>query len=273
MTEPTDKAKRDFTRRKFEWLDQVAVDADLPPAATRVAIIIANRYVNVGSAEAWPAVETLAKLLEIKSANTVRTALRAMEDRKHMLIDWSAGGKGQTNRYTPIIADAKHFKDLKGSELDTLQSRNRNPSISDVDTLQNQDAKHFKDLKGNPFEGNPLKEPADEPRGGPTARPPESLSSTFKGDSCSTSNVEDAGETRLDGASPTRRTVFRVDDELDVPGLGPCTCIDDASVNFIRVRQHSIGNEYQVEVLADGGLRVVGDEREDAAWEEDENAA
>lgn len=186
--EQTQDDSRSFTRRKFEWLDAVASDPELPPIAARLAIIIANRYLNSISAEAWPGVETLARALDV-SANTVRTGMRALS-RRHMRAEISTGGKGQTNRYTPTI-DGKPLRNLKGSE-------SPNPSKSSGETLQNQSAKPFKNLEGNPLEGNPLNEPL-------AGIKPAYRSST-------SSASQNRGSSSL--ADSSRRSPFKVEDEI-----------------------------------------------------------
>ncbi len=90
----------------------------------------------------------------------------------------------------------------------------------------------------------------------------------------STSKVVGQEETRLDGASSNHRIVYRIDDDIDVPRYGPCTCIDDSSVNQVKVRCHSTGDVIDVEILADGRPRAM----EDLSWmeesfEEDDDAA
>lgn len=177
-----------FTRRKFEWLDQVASDPRLPPLACRLAILLVNRYLNSSSAEAWPGVETLARLVG-KSVNPVRDALRAMERCDHMKIEWSTGGKSKTNRYTPVLKPSGNLKGMDGA----------NPSDLEGDTLQIPDAKPFRNLKGNPFEGLPLKEPAASV-GGPSARQPSA--------DASSSSLDVEGDTRPEGASPYDRAFF-----------------------------------------------------------------
>lgn len=182
-----------FTIFKWAWLDQVAADASLPPAAYRIAILIAGRHLNRKTGEAWPGVEKLARALSIKSANTVRTAIKAMEAGGHMAVRWSAGGQKQTNHFLPLV-EGKPFKNLKGME-------NGNPSNFDADTLQNHDAKPFKDLKGNP-----MSEPYDEPR--------RARSAPADGD-----HRDHIGDARLKGASPVK---FKIGQHIDIDGLGDC---------------------------------------------------
>lgn len=189
-TKPSD----DFALFKWRWLDRVATDPKLPPAASRIAILIAGRYLNRQSGEAWPGVETLAAELSIKAPNTIRSTIKAMEARGHLNVEWSQGGKKQTNHYWPLL-DGIPFKKLKGIG-------SSNPSKNCGDTLQIQDAKPLKDLKGNP-----LKEPIEEPR--------QALRAPAK-DGHIAVNGRDARR----GASPDPVDGYKVGDTIDVPGLG-----------------------------------------------------
>ncbi len=179
---------------KWRWLDRVATDPKLPPAASRIAILIAGRYLNRQSGEAWPGVETLAAELSIKSTNTIRTAIETMEAQAHLKVERSQGGKKQTNHYWPLL-DGIPFKKLKGIG-------SANPSKNSGDTLQNPDAKPFKNLKGNP-----LKEPFEEPR--------QALRAPAK-DGHTAVNSRDARR----GASPDPVDGYKIGDTIDVPGLG-----------------------------------------------------
>jgi hypothetical protein len=185
-----------FAAFKWAWLDQVAADPSLPPAAHRIAILIAGRHLNRKLGKAWPGVETLAANLSIKAPNTIRTALKAMEAGGHMFVEWSTGGKNQTNHFYPLVA-GEPFKKLKGIE-------NPNPSNFDGETLQNRNTKPFKDLKGNP-----LMEPSDEPKQAPIA--------PAMGDH-SQSNRSTTGQpdTRIRASGPDPTSRFKIGDEVEL---------------------------------------------------------
>lgn len=140
-------AKGEFEEFKSAWLLQVAADRGAKAAAP-AAMVIACDHLNRGTGKAWPGINTLKKKTGAASANTVRSALKLLEERGHALIEWSDGGKNKTHVVTPLV-NGKPFRKLKGME-------DRNPSTSDPETLQVSDAKPFKKL--NP---NHLKEPLD----------------------------------------------------------------------------------------------------------------
>jgi hypothetical protein len=91
-----------FTADKLAWLEQIACDPDLSILAKAVAMVIAVRYLNRESGDAWPAVETLATDVG-RGKTQIHEALKALELRGHLQITLTAGGKGQTNRYRPFL--------------------------------------------------------------------------------------------------------------------------------------------------------------------------
>ncbi|MEI9417562.1 hypothetical protein [Mesorhizobium sp. Cs1321R2N1] len=198
-----------FTKFKFQWLDQVACDAELPPVASRIAILLADRFLSYETGDAWPGVPTLAGLLQISSTRTVQNALIAMQSRGHVSIDVSAGGRKQTNRYAPTLMGDIPCKNLQGFERSEARL---NPAKLSAETLQNPARKPRKKLHPNPYEGIPLKEPG---AGLPKAAP------AHVSRSHSTSVPRDDS-----GASASRAPVvyhpdgFNVGVEVDVVGEG-----------------------------------------------------
>lgn len=171
-----------FTRDKLRWIEQVATDGDLTPLARVVAALIGTRYLNRETGDAWPSIDTLAFDVGLKSTNPVRSSLRSLASNGHLRIQWSAGGKGQTSRFKPVLkpfTDMKGnggepFTDMKGMEAkpftavnpsnrQTLHGGEPNPSFSEP--------KPFTDLKGNP-----LKEPSEEPNEGFSLSPSDATS-------------------------------------------------------------------------------------------------
>lgn len=140
-------AKGEFEEFKSSWLLQVAADK-VSKAAAPAAMVLACQYLNRASGKAWPGINSLMAATGAASTNTIRSALKVLEERGHALIEWSDGGKNKTHIVIPLV-NGKPFRKLKGME-------DRNPSTFDRETLQETDAKPFKNL--NP---NHLKEPLD----------------------------------------------------------------------------------------------------------------
>lgn len=73
-----------FTAAIFRWLDRVAADPELPPAAFRLGYII-SQHINRGSLKAWPNQRTLADAIGLKDERQVRRLTDALERRGHVL--------------------------------------------------------------------------------------------------------------------------------------------------------------------------------------------
>ncbi|PPQ20543.1 hypothetical protein CV770_03980 [Bradyrhizobium sp. AC87j1] len=73
-----------FTAAIFKWLNLVAADPELPPAAFRLAYII-SQHINRTSLEAWPNQKTLANAIAVKDERSVRRLTDALEVRGHLI--------------------------------------------------------------------------------------------------------------------------------------------------------------------------------------------
>jgi hypothetical protein len=168
----------DFTRDRLAWLQQVAADADLPPLASRVAIMLATRYFNRESRSAWPAIATLAVDLGAAPRSIQRT-IAALAPR-HLSVA-TGGGRSSTNEYRWRIEGSgrdekprqprqglprektltglspfrprKPQQNCQGIEAETLTNLTRNPDKTVQKTLTG--------LSPEPLEENPLKEPSE----------------------------------------------------------------------------------------------------------------
>lgn len=152
-------AKGEFEEFKSAWMLQVAADRGAKAAAP-ITMVLACQYLNRGSGKAWPSINSLKEATGAASSNTIRSALKLLEERGHAHIEWSDGGKNKTHVVTPL-ANGKPFRNLKGVEaaepFNNLKgSHEANPSTFGTETLQVSDAKPFKKL--NP---NYLSEPLD----------------------------------------------------------------------------------------------------------------
>lgn len=73
-----------FTAAIFRWLDVVAADATLPPAAFKLAYAI-SQHINRQSREAWPSQKTLKESLGLKDERSVRRLTDALEARGFLI--------------------------------------------------------------------------------------------------------------------------------------------------------------------------------------------
>jgi hypothetical protein len=81
---------------KLQWLEIVASDAKAASAA-RAAIILATKYINRETGEAWPSLDTLAKDLGANRKTAVR-ALNSLVARGHLAKE-PGGGRRRSNTY------------------------------------------------------------------------------------------------------------------------------------------------------------------------------
>ena len=85
-----------FVQRKLVWLEAVACDRSMPRSAVALAVLMACRYFNGETGEAWPALRTLARDLGIRSGN-VHVAVERMVEAGYLRK--VPGGPRATNNY------------------------------------------------------------------------------------------------------------------------------------------------------------------------------
>ncbi|WP_342711430.1 hypothetical protein AAFG13_06055 [Bradyrhizobium sp. B124] len=109
-----DQNKRDlYTKERFEWIDQVVADPELPASATKVAYVIATSlWRNKGSItlvspevtaldnvrEAWIGTREIAEKIAM-SRFTVMTVVNQLQERGHLEVDRGKQGRGHSNHY------------------------------------------------------------------------------------------------------------------------------------------------------------------------------
>lgn len=87
----------DFNRRKMVWLDRLAADYTLSPAAFRIAYIIAN-FMNRETGQAWPTQETLATKAGLTD-RAVREQIKVLVAAGYLNCEFG-GGRHKPNIYT-----------------------------------------------------------------------------------------------------------------------------------------------------------------------------
>lgn len=165
------EAARAFSRLRWNWLDQVGRDTDLPAVCGCLAIVLATTYFKQHPGYAYCGLQTLA--LDIgKGVSTVRAALEAMEARKHVAIIWTAGGRGKTNHIHMTLWKAKPSEKLESIRDSKPSGKSKglvdeNPPTSTVETLQDSPGKPSEKLEGTPESTRDTGS-----GGGPSGRPP-----------------------------------------------------------------------------------------------------
>ena len=92
---------RAFLKLKFAWLDQVLSDPKISPEAFQLAYLLATRFLDRKSGQAWPSQRTLAALLHV-SERQVRRLSRELE-RAGLVTVTVANQQHVSNRYRPIV--------------------------------------------------------------------------------------------------------------------------------------------------------------------------
>jgi Helix-turn-helix domain len=159
------KSRRDtFTITQFNWLRQVAYDADLVPAASRVAIAITKYFSRERDGWAWMSQATLANDLGMPE-RTVRDAISRLI--KHGHIVTKRRGKMETNLYHLALKNTESDRQPSADhDRQTTAGHDGQPSATHTGvTGRNQQSDRQKTVKvtGSHLPPNPLNEPTEEP--------------------------------------------------------------------------------------------------------------
>jgi len=155
-----------FTRDLFAWLHQVNADADLPAAATKIALAI-SYHINRGNGEAWPSTITLAERASVNKSTASRM-VRLLETSGHLSVENGCQGRGHSHRYRTIIKGAQ--EQISEEEKVRLRNGKGAPTQRKGAPTQRKGAPTQKNYLNNQLK-NYLTEPSDSP-----AQPAASLS-------------------------------------------------------------------------------------------------
>src|SRR5258708_9088184 len=110
-------AADDFTRKRFQWLDQIASDPAISGSTCKLAILIACRFLNRKTNTAWPSQPVLAELLGLRTRGSVRYCVDQLVDGGHLAVA-ASHGRGVSNRYRIILKDVAAHDDPDETEPD-----------------------------------------------------------------------------------------------------------------------------------------------------------
>ena len=170
-----------FTKRKLDWLDQVAADRGVSATAFKTAYIIATAFLNRQSNDAWPAQDKLAAKIGI-TPRALRDATGQLVERGHLAVTVSKG-PGRSNHYRPILKYRKPASDIQqpeyrnaASSIEPRENRNHTSGITpgkpeatflfpEVNTgsLASEYRKFDVENTGSQLPTNPFIEPIEEP--------------------------------------------------------------------------------------------------------------
>jgi hypothetical protein len=141
-----------FTRSVFEWLDQVALDRNLPASAFKVAYAIAQ-CLNEDSGEAFPGSDTIARRIGMSQA-TVIAMVRQLKTNGHLGVEPGRPGRGHSNRYRKIVkpqpAEVLEAQSVKVSEPQPSELKPQpaklKPQPADMNYLSNHKGSDLRSL-------------------------------------------------------------------------------------------------------------------------------
>ncbi|WP_375791102.1 hypothetical protein ACE102_03170 [Bradyrhizobium sp. vgs-9] len=122
--------ERSFAGRRFNWLQQIASDRDLPLPALHVAVVLANKLHSKPGEHfftAWLFQETIAAELDV-SDRAVRTSIAALKKRGYLTV--IQRGHHQSAIYKPLLKPDETGTDLPASEQ---SDRNETSGLRDLD--------------------------------------------------------------------------------------------------------------------------------------------
>lgn len=123
----------DFTRKRLQWLDQVASDPAISGSTCKLAIYIACRFLNRKTNTAWPSQPVLAELLGLRTRGSVRYCVDQLVTGGHLAVAVSHG-RGTSNRYRIILKDVAAADD--GPDESELFPNDDPEASSDAESLQ-----------------------------------------------------------------------------------------------------------------------------------------
>lgn len=157
-----------FTAAIFRWLNAVAADASLPPAAFKLGYVI-SQHINRQSREAWPSQETLRESVGLKDERSVRRLTVALEARGFLITR-------RRKRMSMIYRLAQDRTELSYQEEQT-GSDNADARPDNFDRTTDQDRTflaarpdNFAHQDRTELSAKPLIEPLNEPERGRRAR-------------------------------------------------------------------------------------------------------
>ncbi len=202
------RKRDDYTKDRFDWLEQVAADPQLPASDFKVAFVIATSlWRNKGTVtlmtpetagsdqirEAWIGTREIADKIAM-SRFTVMKSVTRLQERKHLDVTPGEQGRGRSNHYRLVKKGAsthllQTVKGARSSLLDAAPVGRKSLRKGAPANLLGREKVHPRTSKGAPahlIPSAPSDPPSEEERGAPQARPrraPSSLKDSIAGES------------------------------------------------------------------------------------------
>jgi DNA-binding MarR family transcriptional regulator len=110
----------DWTRFKFEWLEQIMYADELTPATKVVAFCIVQ-HCNMSNESCWPSLRRPGEVAKVRKA-TVAWAVASLEENGYLTIDHGSHGR-QSHHYTPVLKDSVVVQFRAGKRYENRTSR------------------------------------------------------------------------------------------------------------------------------------------------------
>jgi len=122
-----------FTAKVFRWLHQVNEDVELPASAAKVAIRLSRDFNEEQGGKAWSACKMMGDDIGLSERHVIR-AIRALEARGHLRVQWGKQGRGHSSQYWMLDREPDLFDDIKPAPAPVFEqektgiSGNRKPA-------------------------------------------------------------------------------------------------------------------------------------------------
>jgi len=229
--------KASGAKAKLDWLDTMSVDPAVKPIAFQVCYILVSRYRNATTGRCDPALETIAKLLQVEE-KTVRRAIENAVATGYLRSQ--RRGKGHSNQYWPSFDDRTKKSDHEDAMIGHFCTDDR--------TFQDR-------MIGQKCPGNPGIEPGTEPgaSAGPAIAGPRS--------------AQDRGSSSVPASKVAARKAaprYKVGQWINTIRFGECE-VKRYEDGGLIVRLQSTSHEQRFGLRDDGFIIDEGDD-DDIPW-------
>jgi hypothetical protein len=253
-----DRAKRDISSKKFEFLRAIMKDTAISSTAYRLACFLIWEYRNEKrDGECFPGIDRLAGDLAVNE-KTVRRAIKEVDGRYFTI---ERVGKQQSNRYWPIFGDRTQMSGQAGSSDRTFEG-----PVSG----------HFRRSDRTQMSAESSLEPSLEPNRGRRQSSPSSALRSKEGKR-STMKRSSEGDARPPVASPDNRGSKRTGQmrpcwkgmDVHIPELGDCVVVDIfPEERRVRIKIARTGAMKEIGVKSDIRFVTSPDDFDEVAQED-----
>lgn len=149
----------EHTKNKLEWLAVVACDARLPNSATRIAVLLATKFLNRKLQKAWPSMNRIADELGM-SRQGAQKSVSSLIDHGYLERE-IGGGRRKSNQYRIKRPSPKVPTPVGSNECDSRRNKPQT-SVGSIAESANSSCHKAPTTVG----GNPTEQPIELPQNG-----------------------------------------------------------------------------------------------------------